>query len=113
MNDKRAKIFINEWQGKKLYTASISKKDKDGKYINGYINVRFKNDADIKDGDVIKITNSFLDFYVKDKVTHIVFMILDYEKLETKQKEEKQENDPFAEFGEQVSIDEFGDDYLE
>ena len=81
--DKQIVVFRNENQYGVNYLIGLSRKDKDGEYINAYIPVRFKNDIDLKDKTKIYITNAFLTFYLKqDKKPVFYIMIMEYETIE-------------------------------
>lgn len=58
----KATVFKNETR----YTLGLSKKDKDGKYENGYILCKFKKDAEIENKTKIVINEAWISFY-KDK----------------------------------------------
>lgn len=58
----KATVFKNE----KSYTLGLSKKDKDGKYENGYIKCQFKKDVQIENKTKITINEAWISFY-KDK----------------------------------------------
>lgn len=106
-------IFRNEYEGKALYNVGLSKKDKDGNYVNGSISCRFKKDVSLEDKTKIYIKNAWLDFYKKDKVTVPYIFINEFEKVEETIKEAKVEqpvSDPFAEFSNEINID---DDFLD
>ena len=90
ISNKEEMIFRNEYNGKPSYSLGLSKKDKEGKFINGYIKVNFKKGTDIKNKTKIKIKNAWLDFYLQDKNTIPTLFINEYEIVE-EQKEEKQE----------------------
>lgn len=78
-SDKEKTIYRNEVNGKALYSIGISHKKQDGSWENGYMTCRFPKDADIPNKTKIKIVNSWLDFYIKDKVTHPYIFINKYE----------------------------------
>ena len=75
-------IFRNEVNGKVLYSIGISHKKQDGTWENGYMSCRFPKEADIPNKTKILIHNAWLDFYVKDKVTHIYLFVNKYEIVE-------------------------------
>lgn len=77
--DKEKTIYRNEANGKALYSIGLSHKKQDGSWENGYMTCRFPKDADIPNKTKIKIVNSWLDFYIKDKVTHPYIFINKYE----------------------------------
>lgn len=75
-------IFSRKYQDTTLYSLGLNKKDKDGKYINGYISCRFKKGVSIDDKKKIYIKDAWLDFYVKDKVTNPYIFINEFEYVE-------------------------------
>ena len=89
-NNYPVMIFASEFNGKRYYKAGLSKKDMNGNYINGYKDVRFKNDTFLENQTKIKIKNAWLDFYVKDKKTIDYIFINEFEIAN----EEKQDNIP-------------------
>lgn len=92
-------IFKNEYNDKPYYTIGLSKKDKDGKYINGYMNVSFKKGVELANKTKIKIKSAWLDFYKKDVKTIPSIFINDFEIVE------EQKKDPFEEFGNSIKTD--------
>lgn len=78
-DSKERMIFRNEYNGKALYSIGISHKKQDNTYENGSINCRFPKDVDIPNKTRIKIHSAWLDFYIKDKVTHPYIFINKYE----------------------------------
>lgn len=78
-SDKEKTIYRNEVNGKALYSIGLSHKKQDGSWENGYMTCRFPKDADIPNKTKIKIVNAWLDFYIKDKVTHPYIFINKYE----------------------------------
>lgn len=107
-------IFKREYEGKTFYNVGLSRKDRDGNYINGYMPCRFKNDVSVEDKTKMYIKSAWLDFYLKDKETKPYIFINEFELVgETINKSKVQEqqeilnevvNDPFAEFGNEVII---------
>ena len=108
-------IFKREYEGKTYYSVSLSKKDRDGKYINGYMSCRFKNGVEVDNQTKIYIKNAWMDFYLKDKETKPYIFINEFQTVEevidnNKKsnseilKDVMQDKDPFAEFGQEVQI---------
>lgn len=104
-------IFRKDNEFGTFYQISLSKKDRNGQYINGYMNVRFKKGVNVPNKTKIVIKNAFIDFYLdKNNKTVPYIMILDYELVEeqsnnnqmsqTNENKAKQEEDPFKMFGE-------------
>ena len=96
-NNYPVMIFASEFNGKRYYKVGLSKKDVNGEYINGYKDVKFKNDVFMHNQTKINIKNAWLDFYVKDKKTIDYIFISDFEIVEDKKEEleEIEEADPF------------------
>lgn len=114
--DKQIMVFRQDNQYGTHYSIGLSRKDQDGKYCNAYIPARFKN-SELQDKTKIYIKNAFLTFYLKqDKTPVFYIMVMDYETTdETIEKfksesitsikqEEIIEQDPFKEFGEQLTL---------
>lgn len=78
-SDKEKTIFRHEVNGKTSYSIGLSHKKQDGTWENGYMICRFPKEADIKDKTKIKIVSAWVDFYVKDKITHPYIFINKYE----------------------------------
>lgn len=76
------KIFRKEKDDKVYYSIGLSKKDKDGNYIYGYMMCRFPKDASIPDKAKILIKEAWIDFYLKDKITNPYIFINKYEIVE-------------------------------
>lgn len=96
-NNYPVMIFASEFNGKRYYKVGLSKKDVNGEYINGYKDVKFKNDVFMHNQTKINIKNAWLDFYVKDKKTIDYIFISDFEIVDDKKEEleEIEEVDPF------------------
>lgn len=74
------------------YKIGLSKKDKDGNYINGYMNCSFPKGTNLESKTKIKILEGWIDFYVKDKITNPYIFINKYEIVEGNKKEEIPQN---------------------
>lgn len=84
-------IFKREYNGKTFYKAGLSRKNRDGNYINGYISCKFKNGVSVNDKTKIYLKNAWLDFYLKDKVTVPYIFINEFETVEETINNVKQE----------------------
>ena len=91
LSNREEMIFKNEYNDKPFYTMGLSKKDKNGNYIRGYINVNFKK-------GVVLSKSAWLDFYKKDVQTIPYIFINDFEVVEDKK-------DPFEEYGDNIKTD--------
>ena len=112
-------IFKSTYDNKHYYNMGLSKKNQDGRYINGYIMCRFKNGVELEDKTKIYIKNAWLDFYLKDKETKPYIFVNEFETIgETIEKAKAPTNsqiiqsvmnddDPFKSFGEEVELTEF------
>lgn len=103
VSNKEEMIFKSEYNDKPIYRLGLSKKDKDGNYVKGYINVNFKKGVDVPNMTKIKIKNAWLDFYKVDIKTVPVVFISDFEIVSPGVKEEKK--DPFEDFGNSIKTD--------
>jgi hypothetical protein len=75
-------IFRNDYQGKVFYSATISKKDKDGEWQNTTIGIQFPKSVDLKDKTKINIEKAWLTFYLKEKKPVFYIMCTEFEILE-------------------------------
>ena len=92
IDENRARmIFRYDNNGVASYKIGLSKKDKDGNYINGYMNCRFPKDAVIENKTKMRLIDAWVDFYVKDKITYPYVFINKYEIVEESGKEGLQE----------------------
>lgn len=71
-NEKTGKInpvtiFRNDYNGRTYYRLGVSKKLQDGSYENGYIDCQFRKNIEIANKTKIKINDSWLTFYLKNK----------------------------------------------
>lgn len=98
ISNKEEMVFKNEYNGKVFYSIGISKKNQDGKYENGYINVRFKKDVELDNQTKIKIKKAWIDFYCKDRKTFPYIFVSEFEPVEEKK-------DPFEEFGNSIKTE--------
>lgn len=80
--DRTRIIFKTQNGDNTFYSVGLSKKDKDGNYINGYMSCKFPKDAVIENKTKIKILDGWVDFYVKDKITNPYIFINKYEIIE-------------------------------
>ena len=88
-------IFKNN-QG--YYSIGLSRKDRNGKYFNGYFPCQFKKDVELDNKTRIIVKNAFMSFYLKDEKTMAYIMITDFDI------KEKEEN--YAKLKGDVEIDE-------
>lgn len=66
----KARIYRKDFDGKPRYTTQLSKKDKDGNWINGYIGIQFNKGVELPDKTDIELINAWIDFYLtKDNKT--------------------------------------------
>lgn len=98
ISNKEEMVFKNEYNGKTFYSIGVSKKNQDGKYENGYINVRFKKDVELDNQTKIKIKKAWIDFYCKDRKTFPYIFVSEFDPVEEKK-------DVFEEFGESIKTE--------
>lgn len=79
VSNKEEMIFKSEYNDKPIYRIGLSKKDKNGNYIKGYMNVNFKKGVELDNMTKIRIKSAWLDFYKKDINTIPVIFINDFE----------------------------------
>ena len=99
ITDKKHTIFRKDFENKKTYSIGLSKKDKDGNYVNGYLSVVFNKDVELDNKTQIMIKKAWLDFFLKDKKTYPYIRISDFEIVGyiQEQPKEEPENDNFKE----------------
>ncbi len=74
-------IQRKDFDGKPSYSIGFSEKNKeDDTWINSYMPVTFKGGAELRDKDIINITNSFLKPY-KGKSGGQKVIVMEFEKL--------------------------------
>ena len=105
VSKQKHKIFVNDYEGKELYSIGLSKKDIAGNYINGYMNCRFKKDEHVPNKSTIIIKEAWLDFNVSNKKTYPYIFINEYEIVNENQTEETKK-DVYEEMGKEIEIDE-------
>lgn len=93
-------VFVKEFDGRKIYSIGLSKKNKNGSYENGFMSARFKKDVDIANKTRIKIKDAFLSFNVNENKTFPYIFIRDFEKIS--EPKPKEENNPYEEFGNSI-----------
>ena len=96
ISDKEEMIFRNERNGKAIFSIGLSKKNKDGEYVNGYMEVHFRNGVDLQNQTKIKIKEAWLGFNQKEKKTYPYIFINDFDIIE--------ENE-FEKFGDSIKTD--------
>ena len=92
IHEYSVKVFDREYEGKKYYKIGLSKKAQDGTYINGYIDARFRKDVDVDTDKKIYIQDAWLDFYVKDKITHPFIFVNKFEYVSEAIEESKKDS---------------------
>ena len=113
-DNKPRMIFVKEYDGRKYYKVSVSKKLANGEYENGYIDIQFKQGVEFENKTKIYLKNAFLTFYKsKDKATIPYIFVMDYEIAEEQIKHNKETDinkqetkDDFADFGREVAMNE-------
>lgn len=103
VSNKEEMIFKSEYNDKPIYRIGLSKKDKEGRYIKGYMNVNFKKGVELDNMTKIKIKSAWLDFYKKDINTIPVIFINDFDIVSVTPTVSKK--DVFEEFGNSIKTD--------
>ncbi len=90
VSDRNEMIFRNDYNGRPIYTIGLSRKGKDGNYVNGYMICNFKDGIELENRTRIKIKDAWLSFYIKDKATVPTIFINDFEKVSEPNPEHKE-----------------------
>ena len=64
------------------YSLGVSSKDKDGNWINGFINCQFKKDVEVANKAKIKINNAFYNVTESNGTKYYKVFIMDFEVVE-------------------------------
>lgn len=78
-NDKPVMIFRRDTEFGTFYNVGLSKKTKEGTYLNGYMVVQFRNGVEIENQTKIVIKKAWLSFFLKEKETKPYIFIADFE----------------------------------
>lgn len=90
----KTRIYAKDFNGKKLYSTGINRKEEDGTYKNMYVSVQFRQGIEIEDKTTINVTNGFLSFYEdKNGMPKIKLVVLEFESEYSNQEEETIAND--------------------
>ncbi len=119
-NEYPVTIFKNVNDYGTFYKVGLSKKDVEGKYINGYKDIKFKKGVELEDKTKIYIKKAWLDFYIKDKKTIDYIFCSEFEKIEETIENARKpladmsdsevvqkvmnEDDPFKSFADEVEL---------
>ena len=104
-----------------FYSMGLAKKDINGEFINGYMTCKFRTGVEIDHKAKIYIKNAWLTFYLRKEekdgvavnVTVPYIFISEFETIEETIEAAKVEvneeaaEDPFKDFGNEVTLDEF------
>lgn len=77
--------FVNAFDSQygKRYSISLSKKNSDGTWENGYISAQFKKGVDLASSTKIDIKNAWLTFYKSKENKYVPYVFInDFEVLE-------------------------------
>lgn len=91
------KVFKKEHDGRTYYKIGLSHKDINGNYVNGYLEAKFRKDIEVDDSKKIYIKDSWLDFYIVDKITRPYIFINQFEYVSDVVKQDTK--DPFENAG--------------
>ena len=83
--DKPKMIFKYAKDDKEYYSIGLSTKDKDGNYQKGYMNCKFRKDVKLDNKTKIRLLDAWVDFYIKDKITHPYIFINKFETIKDEQ----------------------------
>jgi len=90
ISNRKETIFRRDFEGKAFYSIGMSKKKQDGNYENGYSDVVFNKDVTLENKTQIMIKKAWLDFYTKDKKTHLFIRISDFDIVDDKKEQPKE-----------------------
>lgn len=97
-------VFCKEFEGRKLYSIGLSKKNKNGGYDNGFMSVRFKKDVVVNNKTRIKLKDAWLSFNTNEGKTFPFIFINDFEIVSEANPNKKEEN-PFEDFGNSIKTE--------
>ena len=119
-NEYAVTIFKNVNDYGTFYKVGLTKKDVDGKYINGYKDIRFNKGVELEDKTKIYLKKAWLTFYIKDKKTIDYIFCSEFETVEEAIESAKNpidnmsksqvlqavmnDEDPFKSFGEELAL---------
>ena len=107
------KVFCKTFNENKVYSIGISRKDLKGNYVSGYLEARFRKDANVDTEKKIYIKDAWLDFYLdKERKTRLFIFINKFDYVEDIVKQES--NDPWEGMGSTFKTDDIelaSDDY--
>ena len=73
-------VFRKDFDGRATYSTTLSKKNIDGEWENGYIPIQFKKGVELANKTRITITNGWLSFYkTKDNKTVPYIFCLEFD----------------------------------
>lgn len=96
-------VFVKEYEGRKIYSIGLSKKNKEGGYDNGYISARFKKDIILDNKTRIKVKESWLSFNVNENKTFPFIFINDFEIIGTAKP--KEDSNVYEDFGNSIKTE--------
>lgn len=97
-------VFVKEFEGRKLYSIGLSKKNKNGGYDNGFMSVRFKKDVVVNNKTRIKLKDAWLSFNTNEGKTFPFIFINDFEIISEPNPNKKEEN-PYEDFGNSIKTE--------
>lgn len=87
ISDKKETIYRKDFDGKPRYTICLSKKNKEDKYENGFMTVRFKQDVKLENRTNIMIKKAWLSFNTYENKTYPYIFISEFDVVEDKKEE--------------------------
>lgn len=118
-NEYPVRIFKTIKDDNVFYSMGLAKKDINGEWLNGFITCKFKKGVEVDHKSKIYIKSAFLTFYlrkeekdgVKVNVTVPYVFISEFETveetIEAAKVEETATEDPYEDFGNEVTLDEY------
>ena len=75
-------VYRHEYNGKALYSVTMTKKNLDGTREYGYVDAKFRRGVEVRNHERIEIKSGWLTFYRKGKETVVQVFINDFEEAE-------------------------------
>ena len=98
-------VFRNDNEYGTFYKLGISKKDRNGGFVNGYLNIKFKKGVEVPNQTKIYIDKAFLDFYLDKNNKTIPYVMITEFRTVGEAIEQSKELDPYEAFGEAITTE--------
>lgn len=75
----KCKIYGKEFNGRIVYSTSLSQKNQNGDWDKMYVQVQLPKDTVLDDGTEINITKGFLSFYISKETQKLKYVVQEFE----------------------------------